>query len=192
MGVKNTVMTKDDMKAQVQEALDDEKRGRSGAILLGIVFFLILIFFAVKLFTTTSSGGNLKPISSAAGKLGFEIASVEAKRELSGGIFDKKDTDGQFVVLEMSILNRDNRARDISPTLFSLLDEDGRKYDYVSMASEKFIKLETLNPGISRTGLLAFETPVGVKGLKLKAKSGILLAGGESTVIELSPLLPDK
>lgn len=193
MGVMNAVMEKDDSRTDVQKALDDEKSGRSGAILLGVVFFLVLVFVISQLInTSTSNGDNVKSISSAAGKLGFEISSVQTKQELNGGLFDKKETNEQFLVLKLSISNRDSRARDLSPTLFTLQDEDGRKYEFVSMASDKYLKSETVNPGITRTGLLAFEIPKGVKGLKLKAKSGILLAGGESTFIDLSPFLSGK
>jgi len=123
-----------------------------------------------------------------AGKFIYNIDAVliESRIEFD---YTKLITNDQFVVLKIKITNDDDRARDISSHAFTLLDAKGRKYDAYDppgpFDSEVILYYETINPGLSRTRMLLFETPKGIDGLKLRADSGVALAGGEIVEINL-------
>lgn len=123
----------------------------------------------------------------AVGNFVYNVTKAAEGKTFDSGYGEEK-TDEKFVVLVVKIKNDDKTARDISTNEFKLVDSEGRKfdaYDDALLDSDKFLKYETINPGLSRTRAIVFETPEDASGFKLVAESGVLLAGGESEEIAI-------
>lgn len=123
-----------------------------------------------------------------AGTFVYNASDVRVSSELKTS-YTRIKTEDQFVVVKLKITNKDKRARDISAHAFELLDSAGTEYEaynpLASVGGDEVLFYETINPGLSRTRLVVFETPKGISGLKLQAKSGVMLAGDEITQIDL-------
>jgi hypothetical protein len=124
----------------------------------------------------------------AAGKFVLTVTSANVTTQLKSDYTDVK-TEDQFVVVKVAITNNDEKARDVSTNMFTLADGSGKTYKAydrsVGVSGDEFLFYETINPGLSRTRSVAFETPKGIAGLKLIANSGVALAGGESVTVDL-------
>jgi hypothetical protein len=116
-----------------------------------------------------------------AGKFGLLVASATVSTRLKSDI----KTEDQFITVKLTLTNNDTDPRDISSNMFKLTDGDGRTYKAYSVTGDDFLYYETINPGLSRSRSVAFETPKGIAGLSLVADSGVALAGGEYVTVDL-------
>jgi hypothetical protein len=79
---------------------------------------------------------------------------------LASNPYSMERANADFVVVDLTIRNDDTSASTRPP--FHLMDEKGRTYDEsaVGMMSGGFFSvLETLNPGVSKRGQIAFDVP---------------------------------
>jgi hypothetical protein len=123
-----------------------------------------------------------------AGKFTYNVASMRVSSELKTS-YTKLKTADQLVIVKLKITNGDERPRDISSSAFQLVDSAGKVYSAYDPSfaadGDEVLYYETINPGLSRTRLVVFETPKGISGLKLRADSGVSLAGGEFVEVNL-------
>jgi hypothetical protein len=123
-----------------------------------------------------------------AGKFAVTASDTKVTSELKSTYTSEKTQD-QFVVVKVAITNNDDRARDVSTSMFKLTDGNGKNYEAfdksVGVDGDEFLFYETINPGLTRERSVAFETPKGISGLKLVVDSGVALAGGEKVAIDL-------
>jgi hypothetical protein len=160
-------------------------------ILFGVVTGVIVILILTRLL---DSGDNYEAYSSSAKK---QIASINdlvraenfVYQVLSADIvseIQEKSSENQFVVVHIKIINDDKTPRAISTSLFKLIDSNGREYKADPFIwEEDALSYESINPGLSISGKVYFETPKGLTGFTLEADSGVLLAGGEPVKIDL-------
>lgn len=135
--------------------------------------------------TTTTQPPAVKTLyavneDAAAGAFTFNVKGAKIASEIGS-----TTTENQFVIVSVKFTNNDVRARDFSTGLFTLIDSSGKTYKAAETYANDYLVYETLNPGLSKTAYVAFETPKGISGFKLNADSGLLLAGGETVTIDL-------
>lgn len=116
----------------------------------------------------------------------FDIIALDDTIETEiKGKYSSEKTENQYVVITLKVTNNDDRARDVGGSMFTLIDSKNRSYQKadVAMTDQNFLMYETINPGLSKTFKIAFETARGLKGFKLKTSSGVLLAGLDSSAL---------
>jgi hypothetical protein len=119
-----------------------------------------------------------------AGDFDITASSPEVVTEIVGE-YSTLETENQYVIVTLRVKNNDTEPRDVSGSMFTLYDADKRKYTSADISSDNFIVYETINPGLSVTFRVAFETERGLSGFLLEADSGVLFAGGDPANINL-------
>lgn len=129
--------------------------------------------------------GDVVPVE----KFEYKVNSIKTAKKI-GNEFMNKTTNGQFLIINVTIKNNDKEARIIDTSLFKIIDSQGREFEpladgdvYVNENTSFF--LEEVNPNLSRTGNIVFEMPKDAKGLKLEVNSGVGLAAGVTALIDL-------
>lgn len=123
------------------------------------------------------------------GKLTYTVNDVKQVATLSNALGEKK-TSGQFLVVDVTILNRDKEERFVDSEMFKVKVDDteySADAELGSYANEGGLGffLETINPNIEKQGKIVFELPKNAKGYVLEVSSGFGWAGGESKQIKL-------
>lgn len=123
----------------------------------------------------------------AAGKLEVTATKSSTVTSFKTQYNDVQKTDNQFVIVTVKLTNKDEHARDVSSKMFKLVDSDGKTYDPYdkTVIDDSLLIYETINPGISRTKKVLFETPKDITIAKLRADSGVAFAGGQPVDIGL-------
>lgn len=116
----------------------------------------------------------------AVGNFFITVGDVNTTQDISG-----TKTEDQFVTVAITIKNGDDRARDISSNMFTLVDGKGISYEAADIYYEEYLVYETVNPGLTRKYKVAFETPAGISGLKLRANDGVAFASESTTEFTL-------
>lgn len=78
-----------------------------------------------------------------AGKLVYTVNGVEEKKELKNILGSKKPGSGTFIILELTIENKDNEGRSISEAMTKLIDKEGNKYE---PSSDAFMYMDDKAP----------------------------------------------
>lgn len=131
--------------------------------------------------------------SVTAGKISVVINKVSEQKEFkSGNQFIKNvTTEGKFIVVEGKITNNDSDARTIDTNMFKLVDDKKREFEVYSKAElmmilgDKYLFLESVNPGMSRTGTFVFEVPADVATYSLKVYPGVGFKTGTPQTVKL-------
>jgi hypothetical protein len=78
-----------------------------------------------------------------------------------GSQYLSSNADGEFIVISLTVSNVGNKAADISASDFHL-ERGTTEYNYAdaSVYTEQRFAMNTLNPGVSRTGNIVFDVPV--------------------------------
>jgi hypothetical protein len=169
---------------------------------LGIVGFIVLIVIIANMgnknANPASSGttGDAKPASTTtAAKVPAELSregvssdvkivveGFESKAQVGDNQFSKKDAQGVFKIVKVTLTNNQKDAITIDANSFKLIDDQKREFSYSSEAQfalesssnkkDSFF-LKMLNPGLSATGYVVFDAPKDAKGFILDARGGI-------------------
>jgi hypothetical protein len=143
--------------------------------------------------TTTSgssSGSNTTPTPSVQsakvgdtvndGDLAFTVNSVDMSQTI-GDSYSQKTAQGQYIILAVKIQNNGKETKTINASDFTVVDNQGRKYDYstdgqtameMSSGTTSFF-LQQIQPSLSVTGKIVFDVPASATGLKLMAQGDI-------------------
>ncbi|ANY67675.1 hypothetical protein BBD42_15280 [Paenibacillus sp. BIHB 4019] len=119
------------------------------------------------------------------GKFDLTINGLKTAAEFRG-----ETTEGQFVIVTVSITNNDSDPRDISSNMFKLSDGDGKTYGtfdgifFTRQGETEDLVYETVNPGLTRKRIVVFETPKDISGLRLSIADGVALKA--TTTIDYS------
>lgn len=127
------------------------------------------------------------------GKINVIINSCTEKKEFKSGnqFIDDVKTEGKFIVVEAKITNNDSESRTIDTNMFKLVDSQDREFDVYSkfelmtILDDKYLFLESVNPGMSRTGTFVFEVPEDVNTYSLKIYPGIMFKTGTPQIVKL-------
>ena len=176
-----------------------DQRGwfRRHPILTGIaVIILVLIIAGV---AGSSKSGNSTSSSSSSsnagqsqtqsakvgqtvndGDLAFTVNSVDTAQTI-GNSFTQKTAQGQYYILSVKIQNNGKSTQTINASDFTVVDSQGRKYDYSqdgqtameeTDGSTSFF-LQQIQPSLSVSGKIIFDVPASATGLKLMAQGDI-------------------
>mgnify|MGYP001232318130 CR=1 FL=1 len=102
----------------------------------------------------------------AAGKLVYQIESVEEKKSLKNVLGEKKPGSGTFLILTLTIENKDNENRTVSQAMTKLIDKEGNEYEPDTNAF-MYLGQNSNNPfldGINPKGKKAFKIVYDVAG----------------------------
>lgn len=91
---------------------------------------------------------------------------------------------GRYLFVKIAVRNDDKKPRQIPP--FALFDAQGSEYEEASEAwsvDGAFGILESLNPDITKGGILVFDAPSG-RGYKLKVDGGFWSSGEALIAVE--------
>lgn len=127
------------------------------------------------------------------GKFSITISScTEQDKFKSDNMYiDDVTTEGKFIAVEAKIVNNDKEARTIDTNMFKLVDSQNRefevysKFELMTMLGDKYLFLESVNPGMSRSGIFVFEVPKDVNEYSLKMYPGILFKTGKPETVKL-------
>lgn len=110
-------------------------------------------------------------------KLVYRVNKVSVASVLKAAYMDDLKTSGEFIIINVTVTNKDKSARTIDSNLFHLVSSDGTKYEassdadmYINKNADFF--LSQVNPNMNITGNIAFEVPKNAK-LKLDVDSGM-------------------
>jgi hypothetical protein len=171
---------------------------------LGIVGFIVLIVIIVSLGSkdskpaTSGTAGEAKAASTTVSKTAsapveltkegvssdvkIVVEGVESKAQVGDNQFSKKDAQGVFKIVKVTLTNNQKDAITIDANAFKLIDDQKREF---SNSSEAQLALESssdkkdsfflkkLNPGLSATGYVVFDAPKDAKGFILEARGGM-------------------
>ncbi|GAA5345953.1 DUF4352 domain-containing protein [Planifilum fimeticola] len=102
----------------------------------------------------------------AAGKLVYQIESVEEKKSLKNVLGEKKPGSGTFLILTLTIENKDNENRTVSQAMTKLIDKEGNEYEPDTNAF-MYLEQNSNNPfldGINPKGKKTFKIVYDVAG----------------------------
>lgn len=119
----------------------------------------------------------------------YNIKSVSTATEIG-----PYESENQYVIVEISITNSDVIDHFYHINAFKLRDDKGREYQpypiTVGVESFDYLIGGTISPGLSLTGLVAFELPKEISGMSVLAASGKDYPDGsvnltEGTIVEI-------
>ncbi|MCM3584769.1 DUF4352 domain-containing protein [Mesobacillus maritimus] len=122
-------------------------------------------------------------------KLTYKVNGIEETTSVSN-ILGEKTTEGKFVIVDLTIGNKDKEARFIDTEMFRILTDDGTEYSsnseldmYVNEDIGFF--MAEINPNLTKTGKVVFELPADAEDYKLQVSSGFGWSGGKYENIKL-------
>lgn len=119
------------------------------------------------------------------GYTGYGVWRSWWSSRLSANSFLDQPPNAKYLFVLLSVVNQDNKARDIPP--FQLVDDQGAEYDADArgyMVPGSIGLIESLNPSVSKVGFVVFDVPPD-KNYRLKLSGGYW--SGESTFVKLEP-----
>lgn len=124
------------------------------------------------------------------GNFVFYAGEVKQEKEI-GSSFSRKKALGIFKMITIVAMNKSNESRYLDSSMFKLLDNQGRTYDYsvdggtaLSMMGGEFdLFLKQVSPTLKATGVVIFDIPEDAEGLKLQVQGGF--GNPEKRLIEL-------
>ena len=109
------------------------------------------------------------------GPLTYKIERVKFKKFI-GGIYTLNKADGVFLIITLTVTNKEQKQILIDNSFFRLVDEGGAVYDYspdgtatlelTEFPGETFMGM-TINPNVSKKAKVVFEVPTKKKNYKL-------------------------
>lgn len=125
----------------------------------------------------------------AAGKLVYQIESVEEKKSLKNALGEKKPGSGTFLILTLTIENKDNENRTVSQAMTKLIDKEGNEYEpdtnafmYLEQNSNNPF-LDGINPKGKKTFKIVYEIAGKAEDYTFVGTGGFdLLDNGEARI----------
>ncbi len=138
-------------------------------------------------FSVTS--GDVTYYGTIASDVGVAVLGVRDAGPFLPGAFDELiKADGRFIIVRVSVSNRQNTAITMDTGLFEILDSSGNVYSAsekgLDVATSDNLFLEQINPGLTKTGLVVFDVPQALRldTLRLKFRGGMT---GDSAILPL-------
>ncbi len=108
------------------------------------------------------------------GKFQFTVTAVTQAKSVGDTADDLGDTaQGEYTILHVTVTNIGGQAQTLDDSSQYVFDASGRKYDASSNADIDLnspdgggVFLNSINPGNTVQGLLAFDMPAGVRAVK--------------------------
>jgi hypothetical protein len=179
-------------------ALSPQAKAMTWAVASLIVVAVFYYDVGGKLFPTGSIASpravRASPSSDAAyqekttvdvGYTSYAVWGSRWSRRLSTNAYLDRAPNAEYLIVDLTVRNNDSKERTIPP--LKLLDDNAREYgesDRALLAEGSIGVLESLNPGVSRRGVVVFDVPRG-RNYRLKVSGGFW--SGESALVDLRP-----
>ena len=120
------------------------------------------------------------------------VDSVTRKITISAVFGETTFADGEFVIINLVVRNEDKKSRNISASMMTLIDSEGREFQTSStamtaltMSGEQKAELWStqIQPGLDKDITIVFDIPPTAQDLKLKVPSGLF---GQPAILPLS------
>ena len=101
----------------------------------------------------------------------FCVKEVDNTKSLGKG-YAKIQTDNNFVVVSIKIINNSSEPYDVNPLNFMLIEGD-KEYEHtndVLLSLENVMFLDTINPSLSNEYIIVYETPATTEQTEYKLK----------------------
>jgi hypothetical protein len=112
---------------------------------------------------------------------GVAITVNSVKRLATTGPFSKAEAGKEFAVVDVTVENPGRDNAPYNPFYFKVKDAEGFEYNTAFASLDQALKSGELAKGEKARGLIAFQVPVGDKGLVLSYQP-IVLFGGYQTI----------
>lgn len=112
-------------------------------------------------------------------EISYTVTGVESRTKIA-----YEEPNGQFLVVTLTIENKDSKPVYMTPSNFVLLDEDNRmfSYSYAGAFLDDGFAPQNLNPGLTLKTRIVFDIPVSDQEYKLKITSD----AGNAIVVKLT------
>lgn len=154
-------------------------------VIVGVGLFIVVYIILSSL---TGGGGGAKSSESRRSAPASVIAQVgDATRignfavTIVGSDSKENESGNKEVTLSVSVKNNGSSAEGISSTMFKLRDSVGRTYNSDIVASD--ITELSLNPGLTKTGVVVFEVPADASGFSALIRGDMFDIGDAEYVI---------
>lgn len=100
------------------------------------------------------------------GEISIKINSVKEMDSISdGALVYKPDDGGKFIVINLTAKNTGKQLYSFVVNNFQIKTADGKQYSpsTIFTAGNKYLNSGSINPGLSKTGIIAFDAPKDVK-----------------------------
>jgi hypothetical protein len=130
-----------------------------------VAFCVFAILVTAFLNTTNDSPRNQRSNSTVGigeslhvGYMSYRVGNAKWSNRLSNNRFLDRRPNAAWMLIGLTVRNDDTKARMVPP--LHLVDDRGREYDSSPVLIDTAIDvLDTLNPGVSKTGYVAFDVP---------------------------------
>ena len=142
------------------EEVKIKKPNRKKAIIIISVIVAVAIIIAIVALSTGDSSiptGNIGDSVVNSDGVTFKVDKVENTKKLGDDYFNDK-TSNNFVLITLTVTNTSKKTKTIYGSCIDLYNEAGTKLECFSTIVIDYIIVEDLNPGISKTFQVAFET----------------------------------
>lgn len=172
------VQTEVEIEADNDHVNEGAENSQSGTIwkvlvVIGIIAGIYYLYSDLPAKSTPSNSENVenRRIYGSIGEqievkhFAYRVNGIKFVKSI-GNEFYRTRADGIFLIVDLSLLNRDNVAHILDNSMFKLTDENGLQYQSsgeattaLLMNEEETLFLKQCNPQIQKQGLLAFEVP---------------------------------
>ena len=117
------------------------------------------------------------------GKFEFTVTSVTQRKTAGDPQFGGETAQGMFTVLHVTVKNIGSVAQTLNDSAQHVYDVAGHKYDASTLADINMntgadsVFLNSINPGNTVKGLIAFDMPVSAKAVKAELHDSVFSGG---------------
>lgn len=100
------------------------------------------------------------------GKVSIKVNTVkEAESITDNGLVYNPDGGGKFIIVNLTAKNTGKELYSFVVNNFQIKSSDGKQYspDTIFTAGSEYLNSGSINPGLSKTGYIAFEVPKNIK-----------------------------
>ncbi len=123
------------------------------------------------------------------GNFTYRVNGVDFLKTI-GSDFSSTTADGIFIIVNLSLVNNDNKEHTVDNSMFKLTDANGAQFESsiegsteLEIGGNETLFLKQCNPQITKSGFLIFEVPV-IAVYNLHLSGG--LWSGKTAIVELS------
>lgn len=135
---------------------------------------------------TTASSSTAKPAelsnTGVSSDVKITVTGFQSADSVGDNQYSTAKAQGVFKIVKISLTNNQKDAITVDSNSFKLIDDQGREFTasteaqtalMTSDSQDQNFFLKQINPGITATGMVAFDVPKDAKGFKLKATGGM-------------------